>query len=130
MKLIDLLDFSKIEGGLIPVIAQDHESNEVLMLAFANKEAIELSLETGLMHYYSRSRQKVWKKGETSGHFQELEELIIDCDKDSLLIKVRQIGAACHKGYYSCFYRIFKNGKFNEVRKRIFNPKDVYGNLI
>jgi len=128
MKLIDLLDFSKIEGGLIPVIAQDYQTKEVLMLAFANKTAIELSLETGLMHYYSRSRQKVWQKGETSGHFQELEELIIDCDSDSILIKVRQIGAACHKGYYSCFYRIFKNGKLEEIKSRIFNPKDVYGN--
>ncbi len=126
--LINLLDFSKIEGGLIPVIAQDSQTNEVLMLAFANKEAIEKSLETGFMHYYSRSRQKIWKKGESSGHFQEIEELITDCDNDSLLMMVKQIGGACHEGYYSCFYRNFKNGKFNEIRKRIFNPKDVYGN--
>ncbi len=126
--LINLLDFSKIKGELIPIIAQDHETNEVLMLAFANKVAIEKSLETGYMHYYSRSRQKVWQKGETSGHFQELQEIFVDCDNDSILIKVRQTGAACHEGYYSCFYRNFKNGKFNEIRKRIFNPKDVYGN--
>ena len=88
--LINLLDFSKIEGGLIPVIAQDSQTNEVLMLAFANKEAIEKSLETGFMHYYSRSRQKIWKKGESSGHFQEIEELITDCDNDSLLMMVKQ----------------------------------------
>ena len=128
--LINLLDFSKIEGELIPVIAQDHKTNEVLMLAFANKVAIEKSLETGYVHYYSRSRQKIWKKGETSGHFQEIEKLITDCDNDSLLMMVKQIGGACHEGYYSCFYRNFKNGKFNEIRKRIFNPKDVYGNKI
>ncbi|MBA7526552.1 Phosphoribosyl-AMP cyclohydrolase [subsurface metagenome] len=126
--LINLLDFSKIKGELVPVITQDSETNEVLMLAFANKVAIEKSLETGYMHYYSRSRQKVWKKGETSGHFQEIEKLITDCDNDSLLMMVKQIGGACHEGYYSCFYRNFKNGKFNEIRKRIFNPKDVYGN--
>ncbi len=126
--LINLLDFSKIKGELIPIIIQDHETNEVLMLAFANKTAIEKSLETGYMHYYSRSRQKIWKKGETSGHFQEIEKVIVDCDNDSLLVMVKQIGGACHEGYYSCFYRNFKNGKFNEIRKRIFNPKDVYGN--
>jgi len=121
------LDFSKIPGDLIPVIAQDHLSNQVLMLAFANKEAIEKSLETGIMHYYSRSRQELWKKGVTSGHFQEIEELITDCDNDSILMKVRQTGGACHTGYYSCFYRNFKNGKFNEIGTRIFNPKEVYG---
>jgi len=126
--LINLLDFSKIKGELIPIIAQDHETNEVLMLAFANKVAIEKSLETGYMHYYSRSREEIWKKGSTSGHFQEIEKVIVDCDNDSLLMTVKQIGGACHEGYYSCFYRNFKNGKFNEIRKRIFNPKDVYGN--
>jgi len=126
--LIDSLDFSKIEGELIPVIAQNLDSNEVLMLAFASKEAIQKSLETGLMHYYSRSRQEIWKKGKTSGHFQEIKKIIVDCDNDSLLMMIKQIGGACHEGYYSCFYRNFKNGKFNEIRKRIFNPKDVYGN--
>ncbi|MFX0081467.1 MAG: phosphoribosyl-AMP cyclohydrolase [Candidatus Hodarchaeota archaeon] len=126
--LIDLLDFSKIEGELIPVIAQNLDSNEVLMLAFANKKAIKKSLETGFMHYYSRSRQEIWKKGETSGHFQEIEEIITDCDNDSILMKVKQIGAACHEGYYSCFYRTFNNGRFNEFRKRIFDPKEVYEN--
>jgi phosphoribosyl-AMP cyclohydrolase len=125
--LTDSLDFSKIAGELIPVIAQDHKTNEVLMLAFANKMAIEKSLETGFMHYYSRSRQEMWKKGETSGHFQEIEEIITDCDNDSILMKVKQIGAACHEGYYSCFYRTFSNGKFNEIKTKIFDPKEIYG---
>ena len=125
--ILKQLDFSKIEGDLLPVIAQDHLSKEVLMLAFANKEAIEKSLETGYMHYYSRSRQKMWKKGETSGHFQEIKELITDCDNDSILVLIKQTGAACHEGYYSCFYKTFKNGTFNENRPRIFNPKEVYG---
>jgi len=125
--LTEQLDFSKIPGDLIPVIAQDHLTNEVLMLAFANKEAIEKTLETGFMHYFSRSREKIWKKGETSGHFQEIEELITDCDNDSILVFIKQTGAACHEGYYSCFYKNFRNGKFNEIRPRIFNPKEVYG---
>jgi phosphoribosyl-AMP cyclohydrolase len=125
--LIEQLDFSKIDGELIPVVAQDHLSKEVLMLAFANKEAIEKSLKTGFMHYYSRSRQKIWKKGESSGHFQEIKELITDCDNDSILVLIKQTGAACHEGYYSCFYKTFKNGTFNENRPRIFNPKEVYG---
>jgi phosphoribosyl-AMP cyclohydrolase len=124
--LINLLDFSKIEGKLIPVIAQDYKSNEVLMLAFANKVAIEKSLETGHAHYFSRSRQKEWKKGETSGHIQEIKAFITDCDNDSVLIKVQQIEAACHKGYYSCFHQILDNGKFKVKSKRIFDPDKVY----
>ena len=124
--LIDLLDFSKIEGNLIPVIAQDHKSNEVLMLAFANKVAIEKSLETGHAHYYSRSRQKVWKKGETSGHIQEIKVFITDCDNDSVLIKVKQTQGACHKGYYSCFYKTLDEGKFKVNSQRIFDPNEVY----
>ncbi|MFX1343899.1 MAG: phosphoribosyl-AMP cyclohydrolase [Promethearchaeota archaeon] len=128
--LTNSLDFSKIEGELIPIITQDQETNEVLMLAFANKAAIEKSLETGYMHYYSRSRKEIWKKGEISGNFQEIEEIITDCDNDSILMKVKQIGAACHEGYYSCFYRAFSKGKFNEIRNRIFDPKNVYGNKI
>ena len=126
--LIEQLDFSKIEGELVAVIAQDSETNEILMFAFANKEAIEKSLETGYVHYHSRSRNSLWKKGMASGHFQEIEEIIVDCDNDTIIMRVKQIGGACHEGYYSCFYRNFKNGKFNEIRKRIFNPKDVYGN--
>ena len=124
--LINILDFSKIEGDLIPVIAQDHESNKVLMLAFANKIAIEKSLETGYAHYYSRSRQKVWKKGESSGHIQEIKGFITDCDNDSVLIKVKQTQGACHKGYYSCFYKTLEEGNFKVNSPRIFDPKEVY----
>lgn len=124
--ILNQLDFSKIEGNLIPVIAQDYKTNQVLMLAYASKEAIQKSLETGYAHYYSRSRKKLWKKGETSGHFQEIKELIIDCDNDSILIKIRQIGAACHKGYYSCFHKQLKNRKFKIIGKKIFNPFEAY----
>ena len=91
-KFVENLDFSKIEGGLIPVITQDNETNEVLMVAFANEEAVRKSLETGYAHYYSRSRNLLWKKGETSGHVQEIERVFTDCDMDSLLLKINQIG--------------------------------------
>lgn len=124
--LLNQLDFSKIGSKLIPVIAQDHQTNEVLMLAFANKTAIEKTLETGYVHYYSRSRQKIWKKGESSGHVQEVQEIVTDCDNDSLLIKIRQTGAACHNGYYSCFYKQFKDKQFKEFGNKVFNPKEVY----
>ena len=125
-EIINQLDFSKIEGKLIPVIVQDYQSNEVLMLAFANKLAIEKTIETGYAHYFSRSRSKIWKKGEISGHFQEIREIITDCDNDSLLIKIHQIGAACHKGYYSCFYKAFKDGELVIIKEKIFNPKEIY----
>ena len=124
--LLNNLDFSKIEGNLIPVIAQDYQTNEVLMLAFANRITVEKSLKTGFAHYYSRSRRKVWKKGETSGHVQEIKEIMIDCDNDSILIKIRQVGAACHKGYYSCFYKEFDDGRFRVKGKKLFNPEEVY----
>lgn len=91
--------------GLVPVIAQDYYTNQVLMLAWMNKESLELTIEKRLMTYYSRSRRKLWLKGETSGHFQELKSLSIDCDGDTLLAKIVQTGAACHTGEYSCFYR-------------------------
>ena len=96
------------EKGLIPVIAQDYKTGQVLMLAYANKEAIKLTLEKGTVHYFSRSRQALWHKGETSGHFQKVKDILFDCDGDTLLIKVEQIGAACHTGKLSCFYRNFK----------------------
>ena len=103
---IDQLKFD--EKGLIPVIAQDAQSNQVLMLAYANREAVALTLETGKVHYYSRSRKALWLKGETSGHFQYVKEIRMDCDKDALLIRVDQVGAACHTGKRSCFYRNLK----------------------
>lgn len=93
------------EKGLIPAIAQDYKTDEVLMLAYMNAESLAKTLETGRAHYYSRSRQKLWLKGETSGHYQKVKSLSIDCDGDTILLKVEQTGAACHTGYRSCFYR-------------------------
>lgn len=101
--VFDQLKFD--DKGLIPVIAQDGENGQVLMLAYANREALELTLSTGTVHYFSRSRQEIWHKGATSGHFQEVKEILIDCDQDAVLIKINQIGAACHTGKRSCFYR-------------------------
>ncbi|HCT63817.1 MAG TPA: phosphoribosyl-AMP cyclohydrolase [Lachnospiraceae bacterium] len=103
MNFIEELKFD--EKGLIPVITQDYENGQVLMLAYANREAVMLTLEKGTVHYYSRSRQELWHKGDTSGHFQTVKEIFYDCDGDALLIKVEQKGAACHTGKRSCFYR-------------------------
>lgn len=127
-KLINLLDFSKIEGNLIPVLTQDYKSNEILILAFANKEAISKSLETGYVHYFSRTRKELWKKGEESGYVQEIKRIITDCDKDSLLFMVKQIGGACHTGYYSCFYNEFINGELKIKGNKVFEPNKVYEN--
>jgi len=123
---INLLDFSKIEGNLIPVITQDYKTKELLILAFANKEAVNESLKTGTVHYYSRSRSQLWKKGEESGHVQEIKEIITDCDQDSILFKVKQHGGACHLGYYSCFYNKFEDGKLKKIDHKIFEPENVY----
>lgn len=118
----------KFDGnGLIPVVAQDYKSNEVLMLAYMNKEAYEKSVETNLVHYWSRSRNKLWLKGETSGHLQKIKSINVDCDNDALLIKVEQIEAACHTGHYSCFYRELKDGSAKETSEVVFNPEKVYG---
>ena len=106
MDFLETLKFD--EKGLIPVITQDYKTGQVLMLAYANKEAMRLTLEKGTVHYYSRSRQGLWHKGETSGHFQYVKEILFDCDADAVLIKVEQKGAACHTGKYSCFYRNYK----------------------
>ena len=125
-KFIELLDFSKIEGGLVPVIAQDYQTNEVLMMAFANEEAVRISLETGIACYYSRSRKTLWKKGEESGHVQEIQCVYIDCYADTLLLKVKQKVAACHTGHYSCFYREYDNGELKVHGKKMFDPDEVY----
>lgn len=93
------------KDGLLPVVTQDIDSNEVLMVAYMNKEAFEKTLETKKVHYYSRSRQCLWLKGETSGHYQRLKSMLLDCDEDTLLVKVQQEGVACHTGAYSCFYK-------------------------
>ena len=97
------LDFDK-QGGLIPVIVTDHETGQVLMLAYMNKESFQLTLETKTMHYWSRSCNELWHKGATSGHYQHVKSIKTDCDADTLLISVEQVGAACHTGSYSCFF--------------------------
>jgi phosphoribosyl-AMP cyclohydrolase len=114
----------KFVDGLIPVIVQDAESREILMMAYANKEAIRLSGETGYAYYYSRSRKKLWKKGEESGHFQRVIKILIDCDEDCLIYLVEQQGAACHTGYNSCFYRTLDG---SVVGTKVFDPEKVYG---
>lgn len=120
------LDFKKA-GGLIPVIAQDYATGEVLMLAYINEEAWEKTLETGKMTYFSRSRNKLWLKGESSGHVQIVKEIRVDCDSDTVLVKVDQLGgAACHEGYKSCFFRKVENGQLNIADKLVFDPKEVY----
>lgn len=111
------------EDGLVPAIAQDADSGEVLMLAYADREAVERTRETGLAHYYSRSREELWQKGGTSGHVQRVREIRIDCDGDALLYLVDQEGGACHTGFRSCFYRSLSG---DEVGERVFDPDDVY----
>lgn len=102
-KIIDILKFD--EKGLIPAMIQDVNNNEVLMMAYMNRDSLRLTLETGLTHFWSRSRKRLWKKGETSGNIQTVKEILYDCDEDTLLIKVEQKGVACHTGNRSCFYR-------------------------
>jgi len=121
------LDFDKM-GGLLPAIVQDAATGEVLMLAFMNREAWERTLATGEAHYYSRSRQQIWHKGDTSGNVQRVKEIYLDCDRDTVLLKVEQLGgAACHTGHRSCFYRRRHGSGWENVGSPIFNPKEVYG---
>jgi phosphoribosyl-ATP pyrophosphohydrolase/phosphoribosyl-AMP cyclohydrolase len=110
-------------GGLIPAIIQDALSGQVLMLAYMNQEALAKTLETGKTWFYSRSRQELWMKGESSGHVQTVKEILFDCDQDALLIKVEQSGVACHTGHYSCFFRNFEG---QEVERQQFDLKQVY----
>ena len=120
------LDFDKT-GGLIPAIVQDFSSGEVLMLAFMNKKAWELTLSSGKATYYSRSRDQLWIKGETSGNVQWVKEVRIDCDRDTVLLKVEQIGkAACHTGYQSCFYQKIDKHAVTIDGIKHFDPKEVY----
>jgi phosphoribosyl-AMP cyclohydrolase len=120
------LDFNKI-GGLVPAIIQDHRTGEVLMLGFMNEESWNLTLSEGTVVFYSRSRQKLWKKGETSGHVQIVKEISVDCDDDTLLIKVEQVGgAACHTGHRSCFFRRLEGEDLVEDGRLVFNPEEVY----
>ena len=121
-----MIDFDK-SGGLVPAIAQDADTGEVLMLAWMNREAYEETLRTGRACYYSRSRRKLWRKGEESGHVQEVRGVFIDCDADTILLKVHQVGgAACHEGYKSCFFRRVQGDAFQVVAEKVFDPRQVY----
>lgn len=125
--MIYIDDVSWDKDGLVPAIAQDAASGVVLMVAWMNREALQLTIDENRAIYWSRSRQKIWRKGEESGHIQELIELRLDCDSDVILMKVNQIGSiACHTGRQSCFYRIFKDGEWEDFDEVIKDPKDIY----
>jgi len=121
-----MLDFDK-SGGLIPAVAQDADTGEVLMLAWMNREAFEETVRTGRAVYFSRSRNRLWRKGEESGHVQQVRGIFIDCDADTVLLKVKQVGgAACHEGYPSCFFRRLQGDELVVTAERIFDPGTVY----
>jgi phosphoribosyl-AMP cyclohydrolase len=119
------LNFDKL-NGLVPVVVQDYTTGEVLMLAYMNRQAWEQTLKTRQATYWSRSRNELWVKGETSGNLQEVKEIYVDCDEDTVLLKVIQKGGACHKGYRSCFYRRLEGAKLKEIGKQVFDPEEVY----
>lgn len=115
---------------LIIAVVQDFETSEVLMVAYMNREALKKTIETGNAHYWSTSRSKLWLKGENSGHLQKVREILTDCDEDAVILKVKQEGAACHKGYYSCFFReLSKEDDYNLkiIKEKVFQPENVYG---
>ena len=122
--MINKIDFEK-QGGLIPVITQDNKTKDVLMLAYMNKEALELTLKTSFAHYFSRSKQRIWKKGETSKHTQEVVSISLDCDNDTLLLKVNQNGVACHTGRKSCFFTDLETG--NKISDIEIDTTEKYG---
>ena len=121
------LDSLKFDAdGLIPAIVQDHASGQVLMMAWMNRESAALTAETGRTHFYSRSRRKLWLKGETSGHVQHVKSIRVDCDRDVLLVAVEQAGAACHEGYRTCFAREARGGEWVVTEDKQFDPDAVY----
>ena len=121
------LDFSKL-NGLIPAVIQDQASGRVLMVGFMNEEAFRKTLETGFATFYSRSRNKLWLKGESSGHRLVVKSVRTDCDQDCVLVLVQALGpGVCHEGYESCFFRELKDGEWTECDKRAYDPKAVYG---
>ncbi len=124
MKFLDEIKFD--DRGLVPVIIQDYKNGEMLMLAYMNRESLQKTLSSGKTHFWSRSRNKLWLKGESSGHIQEVKDLFIDCDMDALLIKVEQKVAACHTGYRSCFYRQLQGKAFKVVGEKVFEEDDIY----
>lgn len=117
------MDIKYNKSGLVPVIAQDAETGRVLMLAYANAQALSLSQSTGYAHYFSRSRNRIWKKGEESGHLQKIETIRVDCDADTLLYIVHQTGAPCHTGYETCFYRELDG---TIIAQKLVDPDEVY----
>jgi phosphoribosyl-AMP cyclohydrolase len=121
--LLQELDFSK---GLVTAVVRDWRTKEILMVAHQNREAVLKTLTTGLMHYWSRSRNKLWLKGESSGHFQRVKRVFLDCDGDALIYDVEQKTAACHMGYYSCFFRKLEKNRWKVFRKKKFEPEEVY----
>jgi phosphoribosyl-AMP cyclohydrolase len=121
-----MIDFEK-SGGLVPAIAQDADTGEVLMLAWMNRDAFEETVRTGRVCYFSRSRNRLWRKGEESGNVQEVKAVFVDCDADTILLKVHQLGgAACHEGYHSCFFRQVVGDQVRVIGERVFDPKQVY----
>ncbi|MCY4487353.1 MAG: phosphoribosyl-AMP cyclohydrolase [Deltaproteobacteria bacterium] len=123
---MESIDFAK-GGGIVPVVVQDHETLDVLMLAYMNEQAFNLTRETGKAHYYSRSRDKLWLKGEESGHFQVVKDILVDCDNDTVILKiVQQGGGACHLGYRTCFFRRDAGEDWEVWAEKVFNPEEVY----
>ena len=125
MSFIDGLKFN--DDGLIPAIIQEEGTGRVLMMAWMNADSIRDTIETGKTHFWSRSRQKYWMKGESSGNTQQVKDVAYDCDGDTLLIQVEQIGAACHEGYRSCFFRSVKDGEGEVTEERLVDPEELYG---
>lgn len=126
--IFEAKDLKYDANGLIPAIVQDSESGTVLMLAYMNEESVKRTLETKETWFWSRSRQKFWHKGESSGNIQKVTEITYDCDKDTLLVKVIQKGAACHEGYYTCFHnKIDADGSVKVIGERMFDPDKIYG---
>jgi phosphoribosyl-AMP cyclohydrolase len=122
------LDFKKSADGLLPAIVQEYQSGEVLMLAYINRESWETTLRTGKAHFWSRSRKTIWMKGESSGHIQIIHDILVDCDNDTVVFKVEQVGvAACHTGYRSCFFRRLEGQEFQVIGEKVFDPDKVYG---
>jgi len=116
-------------NGLIPAIAQDSKTGEILMVAYMNAQALDMTIKTGRATYYSRSRKKLWTKGEESGHFQKVDQVLIDCDQDCVLLKVTVDAGQCHTGYQSCFYRAVKKGTADQldfIAKKVYDPREVY----
>lgn len=121
------LDFAKLDG-LLPAVIQDYATGRVLMVGFMNDEAFRKTVETGFATFYSRSRKKLWLKGESSGHRLAVKEISTDCDRDCVLVRVEAIGpGVCHEGYQSCFFRRFEDGEWVECEERTYDPKAVYG---